>query len=69
MYVFITPNKAYYCEDKIPSSYNVLRQDRENNYEILMKWLRNSNLKYFDSRAFIDNADATQLDAPIFYFT
>ena len=70
VYVFITPSKAYFCQDKIPNYYSRLGTDTTNNYEMFIPYLQQSDLHYFDSRAFIETFDQNEnLNAPVFYPT
>ncbi|WP_155994817.1 hypothetical protein [Butyrivibrio sp. WCE2006] len=68
MYIFITPSKAYFCKDKISSEYHLMENGGENDYSRFVRYLSNSNLKYFDSHKYIDE-HIDEIDAPVFYST
>lgn len=69
LYIFMTPNKAHFCSDKISWKFNLLKSDDENNYNMFKKLLEKTDLKYFDSREYIENYNGEKIDAPIFYPT
>ena len=68
LYVFITPNKASFCKEQIPKQYMLLSQPGENNYERFVRHLADTDLKYFDSHAYIADHLA-EVEEPAFYPT
>ena len=47
LYIFITPSKAHFCSDKVTWKYNVLRKEGENYFDLFLKMLEGTDLKYF----------------------
>ena len=68
MYIFLTPSKAYFCKDKIPDTYIALGSDGENNYQKFTRYLKRSNLKYFDAHSYIEE-NKSEIEAPVYYST
>ncbi len=70
LYIFITPSKAYFCNDKIPGYYFASEnKNGVNDYSLFMDCIEDSNLNYFDSRTFIESKNYPALEAPVFYST
>lgn len=69
LYLFITPSKAHFCKDKIPSFYLELEKEGNNNYQRFVEKLSKSNLLYFDAHQYIEQYDGPELKAPVFYPT
>lgn len=70
-FVFVTPCKVRYYEDELPWVDKVMAPEQgPGNYERLMKSLKDSNLNYFDSIAYIDS-HRQEFDSrvPLFYRT
>ena len=69
LYVFITPSKAHFFKDKIPNKYiGFGHEDYEGNYNRFKRHIKDSNIKYFDSREYIEQHSG-ELSAPTFYST
>lgn len=69
LYLFITPNKAYFNNEYIPSVFKLAKQPRENDYQKFSRLIKNSSLCYFDSHAYIENYSGNDIEAPVFYST
>ena len=72
LYIFITPSKAHYYTDKIPSRYMILdrRQEfPESDLSLFKKALDERGIFYFDSNAYIDETlnNGSPWEAPLFY--
>lgn len=71
LYVFITPSKAHFYKDYIPSRYMFLDDEDAysyTNYTKLLEELEKNNINYYDSVAFIEeNLNSGILEAPLFY--
>ncbi len=69
LYIFITPSKAYFLNDKISGIYKIIERLEKkdiSNYERLVNELQNRNLNYFDSINYIENNKEKYM-SPVFY--
>ena len=67
LYVFITPSKAHFCREYIPDRYKLLEKKVDKtNYQILIQYLDKYGIKYYDSIAFMENADK-KYNSPYYY--
>lgn len=71
LYIFITPCKVRYTEDELPWVDRVMAPERQDgNYERLMAELKDSELKYFDSIAYMaEHGGEFDSRVPLFYRT
>lgn len=69
LYLFITPSKAHFNNEYIPSYFKLAKQPGENDYEKFSRLLKDSSLCYFDSPEYIENYSGDDIEAPIFYST
>jgi len=71
LYLFITPSKAYFCKDKIPDVYLKGSDDvlETNDYTEFLRYLKETDLHYFDSRSYIESLQGEDIEAPIYYPT
>ncbi len=71
LYVFITPSKARYFRENIPSTYMILQADYgKTNYEKLCECLKENGINYFDSNEVIKEAqEHNEFKAPLFHAT
>ena len=67
LYLFITPSKAYFCKDKIPDVYRENSDDKleANDYTEFLQYLKETDLRYFDSRSYIESLQGEEIEAPI----
>ena len=68
LYIFVTPNKAYYEKEEIPWNYRMLETDEVNNITRLRAMLETTDLHYLIARDYID-AERETMDVPVFYST
>lgn len=71
LYIFITPCKVRYTEDELPWVDKVMAPERQDgNYERLTAALKNSDLEYFDSIAYMaEHGSEFDSRVPLFYRT
>lgn len=71
LYIFITPCKVRYTEEELPWVDKVMAPERQDgNYERLMSELKDSDLKYFDSIAYMaEHGGEFDSRVPLFYRT
>lgn len=71
LYIFITPCKVRYTEEELPWVDKVMAPERQDgNYERLMAELKDSDLKYFDSIAYMaEHGGEFDSRVPLFYRT
>ena len=69
LYLFITPSKAHFNNEYIPSYFKLAKQPGENDYQKFSRLLKDSSLCYFDSPAYIENYSGDDIEAPVFYST
>ncbi len=69
LYLFITPNKAYFNSEYIPWYFKSSKQPGENDYQKFSRLLKGSSLCYFDSHTYIENYSGNDIMAPVFYPT
>lgn len=71
LYLFITPSKAYFCKDKIPGVYLEDSDDNleANDYTEFLRYLKETDLHYFDSRSYIESLQGEEIEAPVYYPT
>lgn len=71
LYIFITPCKVRYMEDELPWVDKVMAPERQDgNYERLTAALKNSDLEYFDSIAYMaEHGSEFDSRVPLFYRT
>lgn len=71
LYIFITPCKVRYTEEELPWVDRVMAPERQDgNYERLMAELKDSDLKYFDSIAYMaEHGGEFDSRVPLFYRT
>lgn len=71
LYIFITPTKAYFCDDYFPTRYELLSGKEnytETNYSKFLEMLEGTELSYFDSIQYIEeNLDTEAIQSPIFW--
>lgn len=71
LYVFITPSKAHFFKDYIPSKYSFLSLNETyscTNYSRLIEQMKRNGIPYFDSIEFInDHLGSSLFESPLFY--
>lgn len=69
MYIFITPSKTRYYADAAPYYYKICKGDtKELAYDKFIKYIRNTELKVFDSISYIDK-NKHKFSFPLWYPT
>lgn len=71
LYIFITPSKAHFYREFIPTRFELLSDEDSysyTNYSKLLETLEKNSLNFYDSVSFIErNLDSGILESPLFY--